>query len=600
MRLKKIISYCLRHQLYILMLSFLFLGISILVITQGYLKNEYVDYLKEETYNTEKSILSAVNVNIGVLLKDFINIGCEIAINDTLYQRVQNYVEEEANVEINKNILSNILVDYVHFSQWIVAIAVVGSDGIVHQYDRQNAFGNNLWNEQNEIFALELYDEIVNQIEEGKMPQYKSISNPIAREDMKTLEPVYIGFPLKGSSALNSVNHIVILTLNTDFLKQSLSSVYQSKDGIAKGYITDENGIIVFHENQEYIGIQQKEYLSEQKLSNISEQVGKMDWVINVAIDETMLLTNVNEIYYKGLSNYIAALFLIAVLFACFVRIIIQPVKKIISAMEQAKRGNLENTIPIKGQNEIWQIAEEYNTMINSISKMNKQISKQHNEKLLALKKQQNAEYEALESQINAHFICNTLGAINYEAIEAGNHIVSKQIKKLSNILRYTFDQQHQNVYLYQEIMWLEQYLYLQKLRYGDMFEYTIKCPVELGGWACRKLMFQPFVENSIIHGFKGIEIGGLIDITVDKEDEYLKIQISDNGLGMDEFILNKIQKSIKDTLKSGVTDKQSIGISNVVARMNLYYGADFKIYVTAKAGEGTIFTFYLPELKKN
>jgi Predicted signal transduction protein with a C-terminal ATPase domain len=600
MRIKKIMSYFLKRQWYMLTVSFLFLGISILVITQGYLKNEYIRYLKDETYNTEKAILSAVNVNIGVLMKEFIQIGCEIAINNTLYQQVQSYVKEDEKVEINKNALSNTLVDYVHFSQWIVAIAVVGSDGIIHQYDRQNAFGNNLWNEQNEIFALELYDEILNQIKGKEMPQYRSMTNPITHEDGKKLEPVYIGFPLKGSSALNSIDYIVILTLNTDFLKQSLASVYQSKAGVAKGYITDEENIIVFHEEQEYIGMEQEEYLSANQLTNISEQVGKMGWNTNIAIDEEMLLNDVNNIYYKGSRNYIFALCLMVSLFAFLVRRTIRPIKKIIAAMALAKKGNLETTIQIEGQHEIWQIAEEYNTMINSISQMNKQIKEQHNEKVLALKKQRNAEREALESQINAHFICNTLGVINYEAIEAGNHMVSKQIKKLSNILRYTFDQRHQNVYLYQEITWMEQYLYLQKLRYGDMFEYQIDCPVELGNWACRKLMLQPFVENSIIHGFKGMEAGGRIEIIVTKEQECLKIRIADNGAGMDELTLAEIQKSIKNPLESGVTSDRGIGISNVAARMKLYYGVDFEIEVDAKLGAGTVFIFYLPKLKKN
>ena len=600
MKIKNIVSYFLKHQWYIITFFFLIFGISILMITQEYLKKEYVRYLKEETYSAEEAILSAVNVNTQVLLKEFIKIGSEIAIDDILYQQVQNYVEEDGNIEINKNLLSNTLVNYVHFSQWIVEIAIVGSEGIIHQYDRKNALGNNLWNEQNEIFALELYDEILGQIEEKRIPQYSSMTNPNPYKDINDLAPMYIGFPLKGSSALNVMDHIIILTLNTDFLGQTLDSVYQTKEGIVKGYITDEKGVIVFHEEQEYIGMTQEEYLSRFQLTNINEQIGRLGWVIHVAVDEGMLLNEVNNIYYRGSRNYVVALFLIIALFVFFVIRMLKPVEKIISAMEQAKKGNLETVIQIKGQHEIWQIAEEYNIMISSIKQMNLQIKEQHDEKLLALKKQRNAEREALESQISAHFICNTLGVINYEAMEAGNHIVSKQIKKLSNILRYTFDQRHQNVYLYQELTWLEQYLYLQTLRYGDMFEYAIKCPPELGEWACRKLMLQPFVENSIIHGFEGIESGGRIDIVVAKEKKHLKIQIIDTGIGMDTHTLSEIQRSIKNPLKTNSVGNRGIGISNVAARMKLYYGADFEIEVSAVQGRGTTFTFYLPKLEKN
>ncbi len=112
--------------------------------------------------------------------------------------------------------------------------------------------------------------------------------------------------------------------------------------------------------------------------------------------------------------------------------------------------------------------------------------------------------------RINAHFICNTLGTINYEAIEAGNRQGSVLIKKLSNILRYTFDQKCQDVYLYQEIAWIDQYLYLQKTRFENVFDYSIDFEEEYGYWPCCKLMFQPFVENSILHGFEGRHEGGM------------------------------------------------------------------------------------------
>ena len=92
--------------------------------------------------------------------------------------------------------------------------------------------------------------------------------------------------------------------------------------------------------------------------------------------------------------------------------------------------------------------------------------------------------------------------------MEGGNFKVSILLKKLSNILRYTFDQKHQNVYMFQEISWIEQYLFLQRERLDSVFDYAIDFDSDYDNWPCRKLMLQPFVENSIIHGFEGMERG--------------------------------------------------------------------------------------------
>lgn len=131
-------------------------------------------------------------------------------------------------------------------------------------------------------------------------------------------------------------------------------------------------------------------------------------------------------------------------------------------------------------------------------------VEEQHGEIIESMKMKRRAEREALESQINAHFICNTLNAINYEAMDNGDFKVSLLLKKLSNILRYTFDQKHQNVYMFQEISWIEQYLFLQKERMGSAFDYEIQFDSDYDNWPCRKLMLQPFVENSILHGLEG------------------------------------------------------------------------------------------------
>lgn len=144
-------------------------------------------------------------------------------------------------------------------------------------------------------------------------------------------------------------------------------------------------------------------------------------------------------------------------------RQMMRPVRLLLDSMKEAEKGRLNGRVKIEGQHEIWQVAEEYNRMIGVLEEKNEEIDRQHRQTLRFIRQQHAAEWDALESQINAHFICNTLGCINYEAMQAGNHEVSQMLKKLSNILRYTFDQKRQEVMLCQETAWVDQYLYLQK-----------------------------------------------------------------------------------------------------------------------------------------
>lgn len=189
---------------------------------------------------------------------------------------------------------------------------------------------------------------------------------------------------------------------------------------------------------------------------------------------------------------------------------------------------------------------------------------------------------------------------INYEAIEAGNHHVSVLIKKLSNILRYTFDQHSQTVYMLQEIAWIDQYLYLQKNRYETLFDYEIRFPDAYNYWPCCKLIFQPFVENSILHGFKEQKSesgGGIIRITGEGFGDWLKIVIEDNGRGMEPERATVIEEIISRKKDTSLESQRSVGIGirNVVTRMYMFYGEELEITMKTAVGEGTVFTFRIP-----
>ena len=350
----------------------------------------------------------------------------------------------------------------------------------------------------------------------------------------------------------------------------------------------------IWNANDKYIGRKANIYETEKNLTDLTKEIGNYGWRLHAVIDEEILHDKVDGMYQKMVFIFFLAIFVILMILFWVTNRILRPVNIISNSISRVKNGNIREQIPIEGTNEIWQLVQEYNEMLQAIQKANQEVEEQHNQVIEFMKMKQRAEREALESQINAHFICNTLNAINYEAMDSGNYKVSVLLKKLSNILRYTFDQKHQNVYMFQEIAWIEQYLFLQKERLGNVFEYEIDFDSDYDNWPCRKLMLQPFVENSILHGFEGKQWGGKIKIIGKGYKEFLKIIIEDNGAGME----SGRETVIREILKEPVLAKKQqigIGISNVIARMRMYYGKKFQVFFETEPGKGTRFTFILP-----
>ncbi|WP_044296408.1 MULTISPECIES: cache domain-containing sensor histidine kinase [Robinsoniella] len=593
---KRVRIYCRSHMWCSFAAAICFAVLLVVVVMQYYLKNEYLKYLIDSTYDTEKMLLSSVNQNIKNQMDDFIKIGSEIAVDDTNADLINEYSTNPENIARNTKDLKNLLANYARYSQYIAAIAIASKDGLVYQYERNENTINvvNIWNDKNNNILVDTFIE-VNEISKSMaLPRYQVITKPSEHPGDASKQFMHIAYPVRGKHFYQDIEYIMIVTFKRDVLDNLIGQLSGSKDDVAQGFISDKSGEIFYHTNSQNNGKKMDDYIKEEHLTDLSKPIGVFDWNLNIAINKNALQAKVNEMYTRAIALY--ALVIIGILLILFwvTQRILKPVDTINRSIKNVKKGNMQERIEIKGTHEIWQLANEYNEMMHAIRKMNRQVEGQHLEVVESLKMKQRAEREALESQINAHFICNTLNAINYEAIESGNYKVSTLLKKLSNILRYTFDQKHQNVYMYQEITWIEQYLYLQKERLENVFDYSIEFNHEYDQWPCRKLMLQPFVENSILHGFEGREEGGMIHITGTGMGEYLCLSIEDNGMGM----TREREQIIQEVLSNPVISKEKevgIGISNVVTRMKMYYGSKLQVSLETSYGKGCRFTFLIP-----
>lgn len=561
-----------------------------------YLKEAFVQYIESNTYNVEEQTLSASNAVLESSFKELITLGSTMAVDQELADVVNEYRVSGSSDAYVISCMYELLGEYTRRSQWVQVAAIFDEQGIIYQFDRNqngSAKPELLWNETNIQYACEMLEKILAKVAAKETPQYAVSAFP---QTLRNTNMFHLAFPLKGKlSKTDGTNAIVVLSVKTEIFEEFIEELNRNSNNLANGYLVDSEGRIFLHKDTEYIGTLQSEYLGEEDV-NIQESISKTGLTANIVIDNNILQEQVSKIYNQGmfLYNIFFAVALIGILFT--MRWALKPVDAIKKSIEKVKEGNFQELIEVKGEHEIWKLAEEYNRMIVAVRTMQEETKRQYQENVTAIRMKQEAEWEALESQINAHFICNTLNAINYEVMDAGNYKAATWIKKLSNILRYTFGQKKQEVYMCQEVAWIEQYLFLQKSRLEKTFDYEVDFSEELMEWPCRKLMLQPFVENSILHGFEGWQEGGYLRITGRQEGEFLKIVIEDNGNGMSEERKNVLQQVMQNPPEAKKLNV-GIGISNVIMRMKMYYGEQFGVTMESEEGQGTRFTFLIPRV---
>ena len=173
--------------------------------------------------------------------------------------------------------------------------------------------------------------------------------------------------------------------------------------------------------------------------------------------------------------------------------------------------------------------------------------------------------------------------------MEKEEYEISEMLSEFAQILRYQIRKSTKLVSIGEELSYLEKYLHLQKMRFSDTFEYQITCEAGAGGVRIHKMLFQPLIENAVVHAFENIDYGGYLKVAVEtREQGWICFVISDNGVGMEE---EKIRLLFYDRRGR----EGSIGIPNVLAWLDAYYGEIYRIEVVSKKEEGTTIRVWIP-----
>ncbi len=219
---------------------------------------------------------------------------------------------------------------------------------------------------------------------------------------------------------------------------------------------------------------------------------------------------------------------------------------------------------------------------------------------LMSVSKRQ-AQYLALQNQINPHFLYNTLEGIRSEALIAGNNSISSMCEALATFFRYTISHVQNLVPLSQELENTKNYFYIQQFRFGERLSMNIKfnddCQEEALRIRIPKLTLQPIVENAIVHGLECIKKDALLNIHISLLNSRMIINVKDNGIGMPESELKKLRDALLVEHTDQLNNKDSGGIAliNVNNRIKLLFGERYGLEITSAEGLGTDVMISLP-----
>lgn len=369
-----------------------------------------------------------------------------------------------------------------------------------------------------------------------------------------------------------------------------------------KGYafILDAKGNIVYHPQQQQLYNElQTENISlimdtdedtvltgtgnDGKLYSISRSE-KTGWTV---VD----CTNVKELLSKSRqaqSVYVLTaiiLVIVALLFSRFMaRSITLPIQKLRDSMKKVQEGDFSvSDVVVDSKNEIGSLTKSFDVMTHRIHELMEQNVHEQEEK-------RRSELKALQSQINPHFLYNTLDSIIWMAEGKKNEEVVLMTASLARLLRQSISNEDEVVPIANEVEYARGYLTIQKMRYKDKLEFQIEVDSSILYIPLIKLVLQPIIENAIYHGLKYKESKGLLIVKGFMKDGNAVLQVIDDGVGIDEETLAHIYDKHKVNYHSN-----GVGVYNVQKRLKLYYGEDYGITYTSELGKGTTATITIP-----
>ena len=392
---------------------------------------------------------------------------------------------------------------------------------------------------------------------------------------------------------------VLLIDIRYNSLQQILEDISLGNQGYL--YMISSDGELIYHPKMQLIetgqmqenitaaaeyrdGSYKEEYRGENR--NVSvKSVGYTGLkLLSVTPEKGLSLSNLKMRLFVV---FVAAafLFVLVLINALISSRITNPIKELEKSVNAIEAGELDTEVYTGGSYELQHLGRSIGDMAKRIKKLMQDIVAEHESK-------RKSEFDTLQSQINPHFLYNTLDIIVWMIENEQKQEAVKVVTALARFFRISLSKGKSIITVHDELEHVRNYLTIQQMRFKNKFVYEIRAEEDTMGLACLKLMLQPLVENAIYHGMEFMDGDGLIEIQVKKEGKDLWIEVRDNGFGMTkEQVENLLSEKPHVSSRRG----SGIGVKNVNERIRLYFGEDYGLIIESEPDEGCLIRCHLP-----
>lgn len=389
-------------------------------------------------------------------------------------------------------------------------------------------------------------------------------------------------------------NGVILINLDVEKFDNLFTDLEMTPS--SRIFIVDENDHIIYGSNRQHVGeplndiLETSFDLSEplsistniesQDVYMISSISTKSNWKVVYIIPQNELYAYIGEVITIVTATMLMTLTLSIAMAVLIATTFTRRLNKLDKKVHQIALGNFDVEMDIHG-GQVGEISETVDYMLLRIRQLIKEIYLKEEEK-------RRAEMLALQTQINPHFIQNTVNAIKLMAHMQGNQSIEKATESFASLLSFTTRNVGDFISIEDEVHFIKDYIDILELRYINRFSVQYDIDEKILKHKTLKFLLQPIVENAVFHGFKGIEYVGELIIRISQEDDRIVFEVTDNGNGMDADLTAMLDGQSSENYNS-------IGVSNLYHRIKLFYGEAYGMSITSNDNSGTVVRITIP-----
>ena len=566
---------------FMISMSFTFVALTGMVLITAVLLNRYERTLERQVLADSQKLIGQVEINLNTYLRSMMR------SSDAVYYNVIKKVDFDKD-----DISEELSLLYEANKDNLVSIACFTRDGELLGAAPVGSLKKNVnitaqsWFEDasDKMENLHFSDLHVQNIFENKSGRYYWVVS-LSR-----------GVELTNDGKMSG--GILLVDMNFSGIQQLFTEV--NNDGKGYVYLIGRDGEIIYHPRQNLIfsniiqennqtastydeGVHNEEFLGEQRVV-VVKTVGYTGWKIVSVVSKESLFSDLNQTRMMALLNLVLAIFLMIFVNQYVAVRITDPLKKLEKSIQGIEMKQ-QPVIYIGGPPEIQHLGLTIRFMVEELQELTDKMVKEQEEK-------RKNELDALQSQINPHFLYNTLDSIMWMIESERYEDAVSMVQALGRLLRISLSRGKNVISVGDELQHARSYLAIQRYRYKNKFTSYFEVEPDIEQYKTIKLVIQPLIENAIYYGMEYMDGEGEIHIRAYTRDQDLYLEVEDNGPGMPE-------EQVEHLLTGGEKARQKgsgIGLKNVNQRIQLYFGTQYGLEIESEPDEGTVVRIHIPK----